>query len=338
MSFGARRACAVACLRAGVLFWSFAGTMRQIVLDAPRQFVGQVVPSVVSQPGEALVRIHRVVICGSDWHAFEGHQANYTFPRIIGHELSCEVLEVPDNSRGIRPGDRCAIEPHLSCGVCRPCRLNRPNCCENMKVLGVHVDGGMRGLMSVPVERLYKSERLSYDQLALVEFLTIGAHAVARSGLVAGEDALIVGAGPIGIVEKVEFRRQFAGRFGVDVLSEYDGRPATVVFDCTGDEQAITASFDRVGPAGRLVLVGQFLGFIPFDHTPFIRRELNIMASRNSHHQFPRVIGMVERGEIDLAPWITCRASLAEVPEVFPELASHKNYIKAVFEVQDSDL
>ena len=135
--------------------------MRQIVLEAPRQFVGQVVPPVVSQPGEALVRIHRVVICGSDWHAFEGHQANYTFPRIIGHELSCEVLEAPENSRGIRPGDRCAIEPHLSCGVCKPCRLNRPNCCENMKVLGVHVDGGMRGLMSVPVERLYKSERLS---------------------------------------------------------------------------------------------------------------------------------------------------------------------------------
>jgi threonine dehydrogenase-like Zn-dependent dehydrogenase len=171
--------------------------------------------------------------------------------------------------------------------------------------------------------------------------------------LVAGEDALIVGAGPIGlsvlqfaltagasarIIEKVEFRRRFAGRFGVDVLSEYDGRPASVVFDCTGDQDAITASFDRVGPAGRLVLVGQLLGFIPFDHTPFIRRELDVLASRNSHHQFPRVIGMIERGEINLDPWITCRTPLADVPKVFPELASHKNYIKAVFEVLDSDV
>jgi 2-desacetyl-2-hydroxyethyl bacteriochlorophyllide A dehydrogenase len=211
----------------------------------------------------------------------------------------------------------------------------------------------MRGLMNVPVERLYKSERLSYDQLALVEFLTIGAHAVARSGLTAGEDALIVGAGPIGlsvlqfaltagasarIIEKVEFRRQFASRFGVEVLSKYDGRPALVVFDCTGDEQAITDSFNLVSPAGRLILVGQFVGFIPFDHTPFIRRELDIRASRNSHHQFPRVIGMIERGEIDLDPWITCRMPLAEVPDVFAGLASHKNYIKAVFEVQDSDV
>jgi threonine dehydrogenase-like Zn-dependent dehydrogenase len=140
------------------------------------------------------------------------------------------------------------------------------------------------------------------------------------------------------IIEKVEFRRQFARGFGVDVLSEYDGRPATVVFDCTGDGESIAASFDFVGAAGRLVLVGQFLGFIPFDHTPFIRRELDILASRNSHHQFPRVIGMVERGEIDLDTWITCRAPLAEVPVVFPELASHKNYIKAIFEVKDSDL
>ena len=122
------------------------------------------------------------------------------------------------------------------------------------------------------------------------------------------------------------------------MLAKYDGRPALVVFDCTGDEEAITASFNLVGPAGRLVLVGQFLGFIPFDHTPFIRRELDIRASRNSHHQFPRVIGMIERGEIDLDPWITCRMPLAEVPDVFAGLASHKNYIKAVFEVKDSDV
>jgi 2-desacetyl-2-hydroxyethyl bacteriochlorophyllide A dehydrogenase len=211
----------------------------------------------------------------------------------------------------------------------------------------------MRGLMNVPVERLYKSERLSYDQLSLVEFFTIGAHAVARSGLVAGEDVLIVGAGPIGlsvlqfaltagasarIIEKVEYRRQFAARFGVEVLEKYDGRPAQVVFDCTGDGEAIKASFDLVGPAGRLVLVGQFLGFIPFDHTPFIRRELDIRASRNSHHQFPRVIGMIERGEINLDSWITHSIPLADVPDVFDGLAGHKNYIKVVFEVKDSDV
>jgi 2-desacetyl-2-hydroxyethyl bacteriochlorophyllide A dehydrogenase len=327
--------------------------MRQIVLEEPRRLVGHIVAPVTRKPNEALVRIQRIAICGSDWHAYDGNQPNYSYPRIIGHELSCEVLEAPENSRGIRPGDRCAIEPHFSCGVCGPCRLNRPNCCEDMKVFGVHVDGGMRGLAAVPVERLFKSDRLSFDQLALVEFLTIGAHAVARSGLVAGEDVLVVGAGPIGlavlqfalsagasarIVEPAEFRRDFAKRFGVEVLAEYDGRPSQVVFDATGDEEAIKASFARVSPAGRLVLVGQFLGTIPFDHTLLMRRELTVLMSRNSHHHFPRVIGMMERGEIDVDPWITCHMPLAEVPRVFGELASHKNYIKAVFEVQDSDI
>ena len=328
--------------------------MRQIVLEEPRRMVSHVVPPVTARKAhEALVRIHRIAICGSDWHAYEGRQPNYSYPRIIGHELSCEVLDVPENSRGIQPGDRCAIEPHLTCGVCGPCRLHRPNCCEQMKVLGVHVDGGMQALVAVPVERLYKSDRLSFDQLALVEFLTIGAHAVARSNLMAGEDVLVVGAGPIGlavlqfaltagasarIIEKVEFRRRFAGRFGVEVLPEYDGRTASVVFDATGDEESLKASFEKVSPAGRLVLVGQFLGLIPFDHTLLMRREMTVMMSRNSHHQFRRVIGLIERGEVDVNPWITFRTPLSNVPDVFGELATHKSYIKALFEVQDSDV
>ena len=326
--------------------------MRQIVLEQPRLFQSHMAPPVVRKPNEALVRIQRIAICGSDWHAYDGNQPNYSYPRIIGHELSCEVLEAPPGA-GIRPGDRCAIEPHFSCGTCRPCRLNRPNCCESMQVFGVHVDGGMRGLAAVPVERLYKSDRLSFDELCLVEFLTIGAHAVCRSGLAAGDDALIVGGGPIGlavlqfallagasarIVEPVEYRREFAKRFGVEVLAEYDGRPTPVVFDATGNEEAIKASFGRVSAAGTLVLVGQFLGMVPFDHTLLMRRELTVMMSRNSHHHFPRVIGMMERGELDVNPWITFRTPMADVPSVFGELAGHKNYIKAIFEVQDSDI
>jgi 2-desacetyl-2-hydroxyethyl bacteriochlorophyllide A dehydrogenase len=327
--------------------------MRQIVLEEPRRFQGHAVPPPLRGPNQALVRIHRVAICGSDWHAYDGNQPNYSYPRIIGHELSCEVLEAPENSRGIRPRDRCAIEPHFSCGACRPCRVGRPNCCENMQVFGVHIDGGMQGLAAVPVERLFKSERLSYDQLALAEFLTIGAHAVARSGLAAGDDALIVGGGPIGlavlqfvlsagasarVVEPVEFRREFAKRFGVEALPEYDGRPTPFVFDATGDSEAIQAGFARVSAAGTLVLVGQLLGMVPFDHTLLMRRELTVKMSRNSHHQFPRVLGMMERGEIDVNPWITFRTALADVPDVFGQLATHKNYIKAVFEVRDSDI
>jgi len=328
--------------------------MRQIVLTEPRRFVAQNVPTAVTPaPGEALVRMHRIAICGSDWHAFEGHQPNYSYPRVIGHELSCEVLEAPPNNRGIRAGDRCTVEPHISCGACGPCRLKRPNCCERMSVLGVHADGGMQAVYAVPVERLFKSEVLSFDQLVMVEVLTIGAHAVSRSGLQPGDDVLVVGAGPVGlsvlqfaltagasarIIEKVPYRREFAARFGVEVLAEYDGRTASIVFDATGDEEAIKASFERVSPAGKLVLVGQFLGMIPFDHTLLMRRELTVMMSRNSHSHFRRIIGMIERGEIDVLPWITHHVPLAEVPASFGEFATHKNYIKIVYDVSDADL
>ena len=327
--------------------------MRQIVLEKPYHFAERSVPPPVRRSGEALVRIHRVAICGSDWHAFEGHQPNYTYPRVIGHELSCEVLEAPENARGIKPGDRCAVEPHLSSGACTPCRLNRPNCCTNMAVLGVHADGGMGGLLTVPVDHLQKSNQLSFDQLALVETLTIGAHAVARSGLSLGEEALIVGAGPIGlsvlqfalvagasvrVIEKVEYRRRFAERSGVEVLAEHDRCRGCVVFDATGDPDAMEASFDRVSPAGRLVFVGYFQGRISFDQPQLMTKELTLIASRNSHLQFRRVIGMMERGELDVESWISCRLALPEVPARIPDLARHKNYIKVVVEVQESDL
>jgi 2-desacetyl-2-hydroxyethyl bacteriochlorophyllide A dehydrogenase len=327
--------------------------MRQVILEEPFRFVERTVPPPERKPGEALVRIHRICICGSDYHAFAGRQPNYSYPRVMGHEVSCEVLEAPPNDRGIKPGDRCAIEPLLNCGACRPCRLNRPNCCENLQLLGVHLDGGMGGLLALPVDHLQPSDKLSLDQLALVETLTIGAHAVARSGLSANEDVLIVGAGPIGlsllqfalvaganarIIEKVEYRREFAKRFGVEVLAEYDGRQGFVVFDATGDAEAMEASFDRVAQAGRLVLVGYYQGRLSFDQPQVIRKELTLLGSRNSHSQFRRVIGMMERGEIDVTPWITRRMKLSEVPEIFPELAGHKNYIKAAVEVQDSDL
>src|SRR5204862_7762939 len=156
--------------------------MRQIVLETPGAFVEQFAAPVPAAQGEAFVRIHRIGVCGTDLHAFAGRQPFFTYPRVLGHELGVEVVEAPTNGRGVRPGDRCAVEPYLSCGECHACRAGKYNCCERLEVLGVHTDGAVRELIAVPVDRLHKSERLSLDQLALVETLGIGAHAVARSG------------------------------------------------------------------------------------------------------------------------------------------------------------
>ncbi len=215
--------------------------MRQIVLEAPGRFTEREGAIPTASAGEALVRIEKVGVCGSDFHAFAGRQPIYTYPRIIGHELSGVVVEAPANDHGIQPGDRCSIEPYMSCGKCRACAMGRNNCCENIRLFGIHVDGGMQEYLSVPIGQLHKSDRLSLDQLALVETLGIGAHAVRRSGLKKGDEALIVGAGPIGIavaqfasalgarvhmVEKSEWRRAFVERMGYASSSTAEGRQA----------------------------------------------------------------------------------------------------------------
>jgi threonine dehydrogenase-like Zn-dependent dehydrogenase len=155
--------------------------MLQITLEQPGRFTAGEAAAPRREEGDALVRIRRIGVCGTDLHAFRGRQPYFSYPRILGHELAGVVLEVGPNDRGIRPGDRVAVEPYLSCGECRPCRTGRYNCCAALQVLGVHRDGGMRELLSVPVHLLHRSERLTLDQLALIETLGIGYHAVERA-------------------------------------------------------------------------------------------------------------------------------------------------------------
>jgi threonine dehydrogenase-like Zn-dependent dehydrogenase len=211
----------------------------------------------------------------------------------------------------------------------------------------------MRGLMALPVDRLFKSSRLSLDQLALVETLGIGAHAVARSGLQPGEEVLVVGAGPIGL-SVVQFallagarvrvldvspeRRAFVERWGVETLAQADGWLAPLVFDATGNRAAMEASFQRVAHGGRMVFVGLVLGGVTFDDPLFHRREMTILASRNSCGAFPRIIRLMEEGRIDTAPWISHRIALPDVPSLFAGLRAERGLVKAVVDVGEGDL
>lgn len=326
--------------------------MHQIVLEQPGHFAQRDAPPPTPGAHEALVRIRRVGVCGTDYHAFEGHQPFFTYPRILGHELSGEVAGVPEHSRGLHPGDRVAVEPYLNCGECRACRAGKRNCCERLRVLGVHTDGGMQALLAVPVDHLHKSERLTLDQLALVEPLSIGAHAVVRSGLRKGEAVLVIGAGPIGlavtqfavaaggrvrVLEIKPVRREFAARFGVEVLERADDQLADVVFDATGNAKSMQQSLSRVAHGGRLVFVGLVQSKVAIDDPLFHRREITLLASRNSLNDFPGIIRMIEQGRLNTAPWITHRLSLAEVPTRFSTLPRETNCIKAMIEIPEGD-
>lgn len=341
--------------------------MQTLILKTPGQLVLAHTDAPASPgPGEALVRVHRIGVCGTDIHAFNGRQPFFTYPRILGHELGVEVLAVGKGVTGLAAGDRCAVEPYLNCGRCIACRRGKPNCCAALQVLGVHLDGGQRERMVLPAAKLHRSTTLSYDQLALVETLGIGAHGVERASLAAGETVAVIGAGPIGlsaiqfacaaetrvlVIDVNEARLAFcherlglpgahlidarAGQVVERLQALTDGDLPTAVFDATGNPASMKSSFDYPAPGGRLVFVGLFPGEITFDDPNFHRRELTLLASRNARpDDFGRIIGLVERGNVDTSPWITHRATLAEAPAHFaawtrPEAGVLKAMIEA---------
>jgi 2-desacetyl-2-hydroxyethyl bacteriochlorophyllide A dehydrogenase len=303
-------------------------------------------------------------VCGTDLHAFAGNQPFFEYPRILGHELGVEVIAVGAGVNNVKPGDRCSVEPYINCQKCVACRRGKPNCCADLRVLGVHIDGGMREQLVVPARKLHPSAALSLDQLALVETLGIGCHAVERAGLEEGEFALVIGAGPIGLavmqfaVERgakvialdvnagrLDFcRRQLGVPLAINGAAEAPlealrrltgGDLPTSVFDATGSRASMSSAFAYPAPGGRLVFVGLFQGDVTFSDPEFHRRELALMGSRNAQAaDFTRIIGLIEAGRIDTAPWITHRAPLAGAADEFPAwVRPETGVIKAMIEI-----
>jgi 2-desacetyl-2-hydroxyethyl bacteriochlorophyllide A dehydrogenase len=335
--------------------------MLTIVLETPGRFAAVDRPEPAAAPGTALVRVHRIGVCGTDLHAFAGKQPFFNYPRVLGHELGVEVLEAGDAPHGLRAGDRCSVEPYLNCGTCISCRRGKPNCCTTLQVLGVHIDGGMQPLLRVPARKLHQSAQLDYDQLALVETLGIGAHAVERAQLAAGEFVLVIGAGPIGlsviqfaqargvklaVMDVSDARLEFVRQLGVahtlkpgaaveDLKQIGGGDLPTCVIDATGNPSSMMGCFELPAHGGRIVFVGLFQGDVTFNDPNFHRRELTILASRNATPgTFREVISLVEAGKIDTRPWITHRFKLADTPSVFPrDIAGNPAVLKAMIEL-----
>jgi 2-desacetyl-2-hydroxyethyl bacteriochlorophyllide A dehydrogenase len=334
----------------------------RVVLEQPGRFAVADAPAPVIGPGESLVRIHRIGVCGTDLHAFGGRQPFFAYPRVLGHELGVEVVDPGSSGSTLRRGDRCSVEPYLNCGRCSACRRGKTNCCTELKVLGVHTDGGMQSLMAVPASKLHRSTVLSYEQLALIEMLAIGAHAVERSEIKRDDFALVIGAGPIGLSviqfallsgariavmdmssKRLEFCRKHFGitdtlepTEAVDRLKKIGGgdRPH-VVFDATGNPRSMASTFDLVEHGGRIVFVGLFQGDVTFNDPNFHRRELTLCATRNAlGSTFQNIIRMAETGHIDTGPWITHRYRLPETPAAFSRVAQDSALIKSVITVE----
>jgi alcohol dehydrogenase len=313
-------------------------------------------------PGEALVRVHRVGICGTDYSGYLGKMPFYSYPRIPGHELGVEVVAVDEGVTKVQPGDHCSVEPYINCQNCYPCARGHTNCCEHHQTLGVHCDGGLRPQFLVPARKLHRSRKLTFDQLALVETLGIGCHAVNRAAVKPREIVLVIGAGPIGL-SAIEFVKLAGARPIVMDMNEQrldfckcvmgvphaivtkgdgselnalqtltDGRLAEVVIDATGSNKSMSHAMNYVAFAGRLVFLGITTQEISFGQALMHRRELTFLASRNAlSADFTRIIQLIEDGRIDTKPWITHHAGFDDMIGEFPRwLRPETGVIKAI--------
>jgi 2-desacetyl-2-hydroxyethyl bacteriochlorophyllide A dehydrogenase len=334
-----------------------------LVCTEPGQFDYETRPAPTATPGQALLRIRRIGICGTDLHAFQGTQPFFNYPRVLGHELAAELVDAGGAS-GFVPGEAVTFIPYFNCGHCVACRAGKPNCCTHMQVCGVHVDGGMAEYLSVRTDLLIHGEGLSYDELALVEPLAIGAHGVRRAAVQPGEFVLVIGAGPIGL-GIMEFARIAGGhvialdineqrlafcqeKLGVahtinalapDVLEQLaaitHGDMPTVVIDATGSQKAILGAFQYLAHGGRSVLVGLQKGEISFSHPEFHKREATLMSSRNATREdFEHVIHSMKQGFVKPTTYITHRVRFDEVKTEFEQWLNPANgVIKAMVEL-----
>lgn len=329
--------------------------MKALSVNTPTELSYVMIDMPVCEEGKSLLKVERIGICGTDLHAYEGTQPYFTYPRILGHELALTVAETNDEDIAI--GEAVTIIPYFNCEKCISCRMGKPNCCVNMKVFGVHIDGGMCEYVLIPNEYLVHGEGLSFDELALVEPLAIGAHGVRRAAIEPGEFVMVIGAGPIGL-GTIEFAKIAGARVIVLDINEHrlnfcheklgiisivnglkedallkikeitNGDMPTVVIDATGNLNAINKGFDYLAHGGRYVLIGLQKETISVVHPEFHKREATLMSSRNATKMdFEHVISSMKKGLVNPTNYITHSVNFDEVIDQFDSWLDPENHV-----------
>ena len=332
--------------------------MKTVLLKQPGEIGISEIEKTSRRENEVLLKVRSTGICGSDIGAYKGVNPLVSYPRIIGHEIAGEVVEVAADEKTFRVGDRVILEPYVYCGQCYPCSIGRTNCCENLTVRGVHIEGGMAEYVSHPRHLLHKvPEDIPWHLIPMAEPLVIAMHAVKQSEVKAGEHVAITGAGQIGllaaqyaltlgalpiVVDPVDERLALATRLGVphvinpvsqDAVAQIKAitraRMAEAAIEASGAASAIRAMVDYVAYAGRIALVGWPKGDIPMPTALFTKKELTIRGSRNSVGQFPESLGLIAAGKVNVEALLTKTVSMDETPAIVADIAEHPDkYLK----------
>ncbi|WJH33546.1 zinc-binding alcohol dehydrogenase family protein [Paenibacillus sp. CC-CFT747] len=320
--------------------------MKRLICQEPGRMEMAEVDLPLVGEAEALIRIVRIGVCGTDYHAFRGKQPFFAYPRVLGHEIAAEVVAVGDHVSDFRAGDRVTVLPYLECGVCTACRRGKTNACRHLRVFGVHLDGGMQEVMSVPISHLVKTDQLTFAETAVIEPLAIGLHAVRRAQIKEDDDVLVIGGGPIGLAtmryaklaggrviamdlseDRLMFCRDWAGadellRPSEDTLRSLQaitqGELAATVIDATGNAASMMDAFGYAAQGGSIVYVSLVQGDIHFADPEFHKKELTLMGSRAATRaEFHLVMDSLHSGGVDGESYVTHQASFGKAVQAF---------------------
>ena len=341
--------------------------MKAIKLEKPYEI--EEVETAMPQPkaGEALIRVKSAGICGSDIGAYRGTNNLVTYPRIIGHEIAGEVLSIPENEKGIKAGDKVIVDPYLYCGHCYPCSIGRTNCCEDLHVLGVHVDGGMSEYFCHPADMLVKvPDDMDWKYIPMAEPLTIALHGLHRTQLKKGEHIAVIGAGPIGnlvaqtakgmgaarvmITDVSDFRLDKAKECGIDVcvntkkkdfgeamIEAFGPDKADVIYDCAGNNVTMGQAIKYARKGSVIVLVAVFADMATIDLAVANDHELDIKSTMMYRHEdYVGAITLVNEGKVHLRPLISKVFAFKDYLKAYQYIdANRETTMKVIINVQE---
>jgi 2-desacetyl-2-hydroxyethyl bacteriochlorophyllide A dehydrogenase len=337
--------------------------MKQVTLIKPYEFEERDVEIPILKKGELLVQIKNIGICGTDIQAFHGNQPYFTYPRVLGHELSGIIVDAKIENKSLL-GKPVSVLPYLSCGKCNSCLKGKTNCCANLHVMGVHVDGGFREYVSVPVDNIMVGrEETDLEHLSMVEPLSISYHGIMRADILENDWVIIFGAGPIGIgalmfaksktnniilidinKNRITYCKSILGiehsfngndeTLFEEIKELTNGHFADIVIDATGNKKSIQQQLRFLGHGGKWILIGLQREDLHINHPEFHKREATLMSSRNAtKHDFKQVMDKIDNKEIDPALLITHTLDFEEVVNSFSSFIVDQTLIKGIIKV-----
>ena len=326
--------------------------MKAIIIPNPNEIEIRELPMPEVKEGEALLKVRCVGICGADVASFTGNQPFTTYPRIPGHEFSAEIVEIPENDKGLKAGNIVTCNPYFNCGGCYSCERGFVNCCTDNQTMGVQCDGAFCEYISMPVERIYEGKGLSAEELALIEPFSISQHAVSRCAIKENDNVLVIGAGPIGlfallaakakcknvvVADILDNRLELAKEYGAAAvvntkkqsLEEFtneftNGRGFDVCIEACGAPETFLGCIENAAFAGNIVLIGNGKRETSFVHSIILKKELNIFGSRNAlKEDFINNIDLVASKECDVMKMVSRVYDMENALDAFKALANN---------------